>query len=45
MTSREELRVDKSRDEWRKLMAQAWRRDKPVWENYQYPILLLGLVI
>ena len=30
MTSREELKVDKARDEWRKLIAQGWRRTKPV---------------
>ena len=34
MTTREELKVDKARDEWRKLIAQGWRRTKPVWENY-----------
>ena len=45
MTTREELKVDKARDEWRKLIAQGWRTTKPVWEDYQYPILLLGLVI
>ena len=33
MTSREELRVDKARDEWKKLIAQGWRRTKPVWED------------
>ena len=33
MTSREELKVDKARDEWRKLIAQGWRRTKPVWED------------
>ena len=33
MTTREELTVDKARDEWRKLIAQGWRRTKPVWEN------------
>ena len=31
MTTREELKVDKARDEWRKLIAQGWRRIKPVW--------------
>ena len=41
MTTREELKADKARDEWRKLIAQGWRRTK----DYQYPILLLGLVI
>ncbi len=33
MTTREELKVDKARDEWRKLIAQGWRRTKPVWEG------------
>jgi len=33
MTTREELKVDKARDEWKKLIAQGWRRTKPVWEN------------
>jgi len=28
MTTREELNVDKARDEWRKLIAQGWRRTK-----------------
>ena len=30
MTTREELKVDKARDEWRKLISQGWRRTKPV---------------
>ena len=30
MKTREELTVDKARDEWRKLIAQGWRRTKPV---------------
>jgi len=34
MTSREELKVEKARDEWRKLIAQGWRRTKPAWEEY-----------
>ena len=33
MTTREELKVDKARDEWRKLIAQGWRRTKPVWKD------------
>ena len=33
MTTREELKVDKARDEWRKLIAHGWRRTKPVWED------------
>ncbi len=32
-TSREELKVDTARDEWGKLIAQGWRRTKPVWEE------------
>ena len=35
MTTREELKVDKARDEWRKLIAQGWRRTKPVQEDSQ----------
>ena len=31
MTTREELDVDKARDEWKKLIAQGWRRTKPAW--------------
>jgi len=31
MTTREELKVDKARDEWKKLIAQGWRKTKPVW--------------
>ena len=34
MKTRDELKVDKARDEWRKLIAQGWRRTKPVWEDY-----------
>ena len=34
MKTREELKVDKARDEWRRLIAQGWRRTKPVWEDY-----------
>ena len=30
MTTREKLKVDKARDEWKKLMAQGWKRTKPV---------------
>jgi len=33
MTNREELKVDNARDEWKKLIAQGWRRTKPVWED------------
>jgi len=33
MTTREELKIDNARDEWRKLIAQGWRRTKPVWEE------------
>ena len=34
MTTREELKLDKARDEWRKLISQGWRRTRPVWEDY-----------
>ena len=34
MTTREELKVDKARDEWRKLIAHGGWRTKPVWEDY-----------
>ena len=34
MITREELKVDKARDEWRKLIAHGCRRTKPVWEDY-----------
>ena len=33
MTTREELKVDEARDVWGKLIAQGWRRTKPVWED------------
>ena len=33
MTTREELKVDKARDEWKKLITQGLRRTKPVWED------------
>ena len=33
MKTRKELKVDKARDEWRKLISQGWRRTKPVWEE------------
>ena len=32
MTNREELNVDAIRNEWGKLIAQGWRRTKPVWK-------------
>ena len=31
--TREELKVDKARHEWKKLIAQGWRRTKPFWED------------
>ncbi len=33
MKTREKLKVDEAREEWRKLIAQGWRRTKPVWED------------
>ena len=32
MITREELKVDKARIEWKKLIAHGWRRTKPVWK-------------
>ena len=31
MTTREELKIDKAREEWKKFLAQGWRRTKVVW--------------
>ena len=31
MTTREELKIDKAREEWKKLIAQGWRQTKVVW--------------
>ena len=31
MTSREELKVDIAREEWKRLINQGWRRTKPTW--------------
>ena len=31
MTSREELKIDLAREEWKKLIAQGWRRTEEVW--------------
>ena len=33
MTTREELKIDKARDKWKKLITQGWRRTKPAWED------------
>ena len=33
MTTREELKVELARNEWEKLIAQGWRRTKPVLGN------------
>ena len=33
MTTREELKIYKARNEWRKLIVQGWRRTIPVWEE------------
>ena len=31
LTKREELKIEKVRDEWKKLLAQGWRRTPVVW--------------
>ena len=33
MTKREELKIEKARDEYKKLLSQGWRKPPPVWEN------------
>ena len=32
--TRGRLKIDSARDEWKKLIAQGWRRTKPVWEEF-----------
>ena len=31
MTTREELKIDKAREEYKKLLSQGWRKTEPVW--------------
>ena len=31
ITTREELKIDEAREEWKKLLAQVWRKTKVVW--------------
>ena len=31
MTTREELKTEAAREEWKKLIAQGWRRTEEVW--------------
>ena len=31
MTTREELKVETARDEWKKLISKGWRRTKTAW--------------
>jgi len=31
MTTREELKIDKAREEWKKFLAQGWRQTNVVW--------------
>ena len=31
MTTREELKKDAAREEWKKLIAQGWRRTEEIW--------------
>ena len=33
MTAREELKVDKTLDEWKKIIAKVWRSTKLIWED------------
>ena len=41
MTTREELKKDAAREEWKKLIAQGWRRTEEVWTKKRE----LGLLI
>ena len=34
MTTPEELKVDRARDEWKKLIAQGWRRSITIWKDF-----------
>ena len=31
MTTREELKIDKAREEYKKLLSQGWRKTEPLW--------------
>ena len=31
MTTREEVKIDKAREEWKKFLAQGWRQTNVVW--------------
>ena len=31
MTTREEIKIDKAREEYKKLLSQGWRKTEPVW--------------
>ena len=31
MTTREELKIDKAREEYKKLLSQGWKKTEPVW--------------
>ena len=31
LTTREELKIDKAREEYKKLLSQGWRKTEPVW--------------
>ena len=33
MTTREELKIDIAREEYKKLLSQGWRKTEPVWNN------------
>jgi len=42
MTTREELKKDAAREEWKKLIAQGWRRTEEVWTNRELELLILN---
>ena len=42
MTTREELKIDAAREEWKKLIAQGWRRTEEDWTKKLGLLILIG---
>ena len=42
MTTREELKKDAAREEWKKLIAQGWRRTEKDWAKKELGLLILN---
>ena len=43
LTTREELKIEKARDEWKKLLAQGWRRTPLVWHLFLSSIIFFPI--